>query len=56
MYQCISTFLHSEINECTKFPGLCVNGRCKDTSDGFECDCKPGYAIDNFGTNCTGEW
>ncbi|RUS90503.1 hypothetical protein EGW08_001771 [Elysia chlorotica] len=41
------------INECQKFPGLCVNGRCKDTQDRFECECDPGFAPNSLGTNCT---
>ena len=43
-----------QMNECELFPGLCVNGRCRDTQDGFECDCDPGFAPNSLGTNCTG--
>ncbi|XP_059151338.1 fibrillin-1-like isoform X1 [Physella acuta] len=42
-----------DINECTMFPGMCVNGRCKNTPGSFECECYPGFAKDSFGTNCT---
>lgn len=46
----------SDINECAMFPGLCVNGRCKNTIGSFECECNPGFAKDSFGTNCTGNY
>lgn len=47
-------FNMTDINECTMFPGLCVNGRCRNTVGSFECECYPGFAKDSFGTNCTG--
>lgn len=43
-----------DINECMVFRGLCANGRCQNTAEGFECDCNPGFAVDSLGTNCTG--
>ena len=43
-----------DINECMVFRGLCANGRCRNTAEGFECDCNHGFAVDNLGTNCTG--
>ena len=43
-----------DINECMVFRGLCANGRCRNTAEGFECDCNRGFAVDNLGTNCTG--
>ncbi|ESO94529.1 hypothetical protein LOTGIDRAFT_232356 [Lottia gigantea] len=42
-----------EINECMMFPGLCMNGRCRDTIGSFQCTCDSGFALDDMGTNCT---
>ncbi|PVD20223.1 hypothetical protein C0Q70_20719 [Pomacea canaliculata] len=44
---------YTDVNECMMFRGLCANGRCRNTIGSFECDCNPGYAVDNLGTNCT---
>lgn len=42
-----------DLNECMVFRGLCANGRCRNTIGSFVCDCNPGFAVDNLGTNCT---
>lgn len=42
-----------DINECIEFPDVCHNGQCKNTLKGFECVCKPGFAPDQRGFNCT---
>jgi len=44
-----------DINECMVFRGLCANGRCRNTAEGFECDCNRGFAVDNLNTICTGK-
>ncbi|XP_054288254.1 fibrillin-2-like [Macrosteles quadrilineatus] len=41
-----------DINECTEFPGMCTNGRCKNTIGGFNCRCNQGYALDENGIKC----
>ncbi|XP_069699509.1 fibrillin-2-like isoform X2 [Periplaneta americana] len=41
-----------DINECTEFPGMCLNGRCKNTVGGFSCKCNQGYALDENGIKC----
>jgi len=44
-----------DINECTEFPGMCSNGRCKNTVGGFSCKCNQGFALDENGIKCIGE-
>ena len=44
-----------DINECNVFPGICANGECIDTRGSFICECRPGFALDESGRNCTGE-
>lgn len=39
-----------DIDECTEFPGMCSDGRCKNTVGGFSCKCNQGYGI-----KCIGE-
>ncbi|XP_025412034.1 fibrillin-2-like isoform X2 [Sipha flava] len=41
-----------DINECIEFPGICSNGRCKNTMGGFTCKCSQGYALDESGIRC----
>jgi len=43
-----------EINECREIPGICTNGQCRNTQDGFTCICNMGFALDARGINCTG--
>lgn len=44
-----------DINECIEFPGMCADGRCKNTIGGFNCRCNQGYALDENGIKCVGE-
>lgn len=37
-----------EVNECSAFPGLCGQGRCRNIPGSFECDCFPGYEKVSF--------
>ena len=37
------------INECAVFPGICLHGRCRNTLQSFQCDCQPGFALDETG-------
>lgn len=43
-----------DVNECTEFPGLCDNGRCKNTLGAYSCQCNQGYAMDENGIKCVG--
>ncbi|XP_066993764.2 fibrillin-2 [Anabrus simplex] len=40
-----------DINEC-EFPGMCQNGRCKNSVGSFSCRCNQGYALDEHGIKC----
>ncbi|XP_071115970.1 fibrillin-2-like [Haliotis cracherodii] len=42
----------TDMNECLKFPGICVNGICVNTDGSFRCECRAGYTLDNTGHNC----
>lgn len=44
-----------DINECTEFPGMCANGRCKNSIGSYNCKCNKGYALDEFKIKCIGE-
>lgn len=44
-----------DINECIEFPGMCLNGRCKNTVGSFSCKCNQGFALDEHGIKCNGE-
>ena len=39
------TNLTRNIDECALHTDLCPNGRCVDTSEGYHCDCLPGFEI-----------
>lgn len=43
-----------DINECTEFPGMCQNGRCRNSIGSFSCHCNQGYALDENGIKCIG--
>lgn len=43
-----------DINECVEFPGMCQNGRCKNTIGSYSCRCNQGYALDEHGIKCNG--
>ena len=45
-----------DINECIEFPGMCLNGRCKNTVGTFSCKCNQGFALDEHGIKCNGEY
>lgn len=36
------------VDECSENPSLCYYGTCRDTDDGYTCDCDDGY----FGPTC----
>lgn len=42
----------NDINECIEFPGMCLNGRCKNTVGSYSCRCNQGYALDENGIKC----
>lgn len=44
-----------DVNECVEFPGMCLNGRCKNTVGSFSCKCNQGFALDEHGIKCNGE-
>lgn len=44
-----------DINECTEFPGVCQNGRCKNTIGGYSCKCNKGYDFDENKLTCAGK-
>ena len=46
----------NDINECITVPGLCENGRCRNTIGSFTCRCNQGYALDEDGIKCVGKW
>ncbi|KAF7284743.1 hypothetical protein GWI33_021612 [Rhynchophorus ferrugineus] len=41
-----------DINECTEFPGMCQNGRCRNTIGGYNCRCNKGYDFDDTKIKC----
>ncbi|KAB0800679.1 hypothetical protein PPYR_06418 [Photinus pyralis] len=41
-----------DINECTEFPGICLNGRCQNTIGGYSCRCNKGYDFDENKIQC----
>lgn len=44
----------SDINECTKYPGICVNGQCLNTMGSYRCVCERGYKADALTGQCVG--
>ena len=40
------------INECAVFPDICQHGTCRNTIDSFQCECEPGFALDEVGYSC----
>ena len=44
----------ADIDECTKFPGLCNNGICRNTLGSFACECSAGLTLDATERNCVG--
>ncbi|XP_061481297.1 fibrillin-2 [Rhineura floridana] len=44
---------YKDINECKVFPGMCTNGKCRNTVGSFKCRCNSGFALDMEERNCT---
>ncbi|XP_060119379.1 fibrillin-2-like [Heteronotia binoei] len=44
---------YKDINECKMFPGMCTNGKCRNTIGSFRCRCNSGFALDMEERNCT---
>ncbi|XP_054842527.1 fibrillin-2 [Eublepharis macularius] len=44
---------YKDINECKAFPGMCTNGKCRNTIGSFKCRCNNGFALDMEERNCT---
>ncbi|XP_067829444.1 fibrillin-1-like isoform X1 [Heptranchias perlo] len=42
-----------DINECRTIPGICSNGKCRNTIGSFRCRCNGGFALDSEERNCT---
>ena len=41
-----------DVNECRVFPGICRNGRCKNSLGSYSCRCHQGFALDEDGFHC----
>lgn len=48
-------FYFTDINECKVFPGMCMNGKCRNTIGSFKCRCNSGFTLDMEERNCTGK-
>lgn len=45
-----------DIDECEELgPDVCFNGDCVNTLGSYECECTPGYVLDNTGHICMGK-
>uniref|UniRef100_A0A672TJ02 Fibrillin 2 n=1 Tax=Strigops habroptila TaxID=2489341 RepID=A0A672TJ02_STRHB len=44
---------YKDINECKMFPGMCMNGKCRNTIGSFKCRCNSGFTVDMAERNCT---
>ncbi|XP_074851141.1 fibrillin-2 [Carettochelys insculpta] len=44
---------YKDINECKAFPGMCMNGKCRNTVGSFKCRCNSGFALDMEERNCS---
>uniref|UniRef100_A0A8C8RUV9 Fibrillin-2 n=1 Tax=Pelusios castaneus TaxID=367368 RepID=A0A8C8RUV9_9SAUR len=44
---------YKDINECKVFPGMCMNGKCRNTIGSFKCRCNSGFALDMEERNCS---
>ncbi|RMC01268.1 hypothetical protein DUI87_22217 [Hirundo rustica rustica] len=43
---------YKDINECKVFPGMCMNGKCRNTIGSFKCRCHSGFTLDTEERNC----
>lgn len=44
-----------DVDECEELgPDVCFNGVCINTLGAYECECSPGYILDNTGHICMG--
>lgn len=44
-----------DIDECEELgPDVCFNGICVNVPESYECECSPGYILDNTGHICMG--
>lgn len=44
-----------DVDECEELgPDVCFNGVCINTLGAYECECSPGYVLDNTGYICRG--
>ena len=53
-YLCVSR-IPSDINECSMFNFLCVNGICENLIGNYRCLCNKGFRPDSSGGNCSGD-
>jgi hypothetical protein len=51
-YDCVAC---ADIDECRTVPGICRNGRCKNTIGSFACQCQPGYDLTADRKSCRGD-
>jgi len=46
-----------DVNECAELgPDACFNGACVNTVGSYECECQPGFILDNTGRICIGKF
>ena len=41
----------TDVNEC-EVEGICKNGLCTNTVGNYQCECNPGFAMDETNTMC----
>lgn len=46
-----------DVNECAELgPDACFNGACVNSVGSYECECQPGFILDNTGRICIGKF